>query len=247
MWQSLRKVYLDSRKPADSIFNIYVARPLATPLVIFFEKFKMTPNQVSLLGLLTMLAAGLSWATVFWTETSQINHVVHLWTGLVLLELAYLFDCADGQLARRTGLTSQLGAEFDFLVDEIKAYILVSGLTVYWWATTEHGTEALIWGSGGLLAVASAISMTRFVRSEVVQTDGMVGRQVHGDSASSRQNKTRFWWVLMPARVITQYPQSLPFFVFFEAIDIFIKLYVTLHAVYAVGRLCQLSLRLGLR
>ena len=160
MWQSLRKVYLDSRKPADSVFNICVARPLATPLVIFFEKFKMTPNQVSLFGLLTMLAAGLCWVTVFWTEPSQISNPMHLWAGLVLVELAYLFDCADGQLARRTGLTSRLGAEFDFLVDEIKAYILVFGLSVYWWATTEQGTEALIWGSSGLLAVAAAISMT---------------------------------------------------------------------------------------
>ena len=205
----------------------------------------MTPNQISLLGLWTMLAAGLCWVTVFWTAPAQISNRMHLWAGLVLVELAYLFDCADGQLARRTGLTSRVGAEFDFLVDEIKAYILVLGLSVYWWAVTDQGTEALLWGSSGLLAVAAAISMTRFVRSDVVQGDGMMGQQAHGDSALSRQKKTPFWWVLTPARVITQYPQSLPFFVFFGAIEIFIKLYVSLHVVYAVGRLCQLSLRLG--
>ena len=244
MWQSLRKVYLDSRKPADSIFNIFVARPLATPLVIFFEKIRATPNQVTVLGLGSMIAAALSWLSVIWTNSAAIPDHYHLWGGLFLVELAYLFDCADGQLARRTQQTSLLGAEFDFLVDEVKAYLLIGSLSVYWWATNDKATIALLWGIGGLLALAVALSTTRFIRSANVQADGTMGQHAHGDSAVARSRRGPFWWLLMPARLITQYPQSLPFVVFFGAVDLFVILYTGLHAIYALGRLGQLSVRM---
>src|SRR6185437_15179327 len=37
--------------------------------------------------------------------------------GVVLWQTAYIFDCADGQLARATGKTSAYGASVDIFVD----------------------------------------------------------------------------------------------------------------------------------
>lgn len=244
MWQTLRKVYLSSRKPTDSVFNIWVARPLATPLVIFFEKVGVTPNQVSLMGLVAMISAALVWSSIAWLDQPVVSFKLHLWVGLALVELAYLFDCADGQLARRTNRSSKVGAEFDFLVDELKAYLLLLSLSLFWWASQDRNLEALLWAACGLASLSIALSLTRFVRTEVVQSDGMVGEQTHGDSAKQPTEKRFTWWVMMPARLVTQYPQSLPFFIFFEAVDIFVMLYASLHAVYGIGRLVQVSLRM---
>ena len=37
--------------------------------------------------------------------------------GVVLWQVAYIFDCADGQVARATGKTSSYGASVDVFVD----------------------------------------------------------------------------------------------------------------------------------
>ena len=247
MWQTLRKVYLSSRKPTDSVFNTWVARPLATPLVIFFEKVGVTPNQVSLMGLMSMISAALIWSSIAWLDQPMVSFNFHLWIGLALVELAYLFDCADGQLARRTNRSSKLGAEFDFLVDELKAYLLLLSLSLFWWASQDRIVDALLWAGVGLASLSIALSLTRFVRTEVVQADGMVGEQTHGDSAAQPTEKSLMWWVIRPARLVTQYPQSLPFFIIFEAVDLFVMLYASLHALYGIGRLIQVSFRMASR
>lgn len=243
MWKSLRDVYRDSLKPVDTVFNTYIARPLATPLVLLSEAVGFSPNQVTLTGLLAMFSGA-----VIWVLPLVLGDAVHAYLclvlGLVCVEVAYLFDCADGQLARRTGRTSSLGATLDFLIDEIKAFAMLASLTLYWWSLELSNTEPLVWGIVGLLSLASAISMTRFIRSDAMQQTGLVARAQHGDSAKTRAAKGPFWVVLLPARLMTQYPQSLPFFVLFDRVDVFIMVYTCLHVGYAAGRLAQIFARL---
>jgi phosphatidylglycerophosphate synthase len=51
--------------------------------------------------------------------------------GLVLWQLAYCFDCADGQLARATGKTTPGGAVLDPLIDEVvQTSVLVALISV---------------------------------------------------------------------------------------------------------------------
>ena len=98
--------------------------------------------------------------------------------GLVavgVLELSYCFDCADGMLARYKKLASKAGHLFDFFTDELKAVLLVGALAVRAWRTGGLGLDATLWppgdarfllaGIAGVTVVASAISLTNFVRS----------------------------------------------------------------------------------
>jgi phosphatidylglycerophosphate synthase len=58
------------------------------------------------------------------------NRTALLVSGVVLWQVAYLFDCADGQLARVTGQASTFGAAIDVLVDvavQISVVVAVSG------------------------------------------------------------------------------------------------------------------------
>jgi phosphatidylglycerophosphate synthase len=40
-----------------------------------------------------------------------------VWVGVILWQVAYVFDCADGQVARATGKATPSGARLDVLVD----------------------------------------------------------------------------------------------------------------------------------
>ena len=60
---------------------------------------------------------------------------------MVVLELSYVLDCVDGQLARLRGTSSPVGAHFDFLMDELKAFLLVGATAARLWG--ESGRRAL--------------------------------------------------------------------------------------------------------
>lgn len=157
MWQEIGKVYRDSRKARDIFWNVYVARPAAAPLVWFFaNKTKITPNQVTFMG-----------ATIFLGVIAALVCVPGAWgvVGAALcLELAYLFDCADGQLARITGKSSMVGAYLDFLIDEFKALGLVAAFSVRMWRESGGEPAWLIIGVLGACLVCVATSLTTFVR-----------------------------------------------------------------------------------
>src|SRR5688572_13060272 len=85
----------------------------------------VTPNQITFATLV-----------VFAASTAMLM----LWPGhgglvaaAVVLELSYVLDCVDGQLARWRGTSSPVGAHLDFLMDELKAFLLVAAVGVRLW------------------------------------------------------------------------------------------------------------------
>lgn len=117
MFSNARRIYRESLKPADSLFNLYIARPPAAVIVAALAKTRVTPNQVTIISMLIQIAA------------AAVLIGVPGWVGLLIgvagIELSYVFDCVDGQLARVTGRSSAVGGLFDFLMDELKAYVLI--------------------------------------------------------------------------------------------------------------------------
>ena len=53
-----------------------------------------------------------------------IEGLLGLWIAVLRIELSYIFDCVDGQLARVTK-SSAVGGDLDFMMDELKAYLLI--------------------------------------------------------------------------------------------------------------------------
>ncbi|MFU8804445.1 MAG: CDP-alcohol phosphatidyltransferase family protein [Bradymonadaceae bacterium] len=148
-------VYRSSRKNQDIFWNVYVARPMAAMLVYFLRRTPATPNQITFLGVFVFFGAAA--ALIFWRDP---------WGMLVaalILQLSYLFDCADGQLARLKGMTSEVGSHLDFLMDEIKALVLVAAVGLRLWLVYDE-LWWLIAGMGAVILVAVATSLTTFVR-----------------------------------------------------------------------------------
>ena len=238
MLAEIRRIYRESLKPADSLFNLYLARPLAAPLVAVLAKTPATPNQVTFASIGIMLLAVAAFL--------GLSGPLGLWLGVALVELSYIFDCADGQLARLTGRTSPVGGELDFLMDELKALLLVAAISGRWHLYDEGGALALFAGIGTLVIVGSALCLTKFVRTpEYAQATG-TERQRHGTSAAAAHTrKSPLWPVEMAARLISQYPATLPLFAAFALMDVFLWAYGAVHLLYVGRTTLVLLLKLG--
>ena len=154
-FSDVKEVYHSSVKARDIFWNVYVARPLAAVLVSLLRATPVTPNQISFLGALIFFGAGAVLAL-------RLDHLGFL-IGIGIVELSYLFDCCDGQLARLKGMTSDVGAYLDFFVDEIKAFVLVAAMALRLFHQDSDPTWLLV-GMGGVMLVAVATSLTTFVR-----------------------------------------------------------------------------------
>ncbi|MBO9395500.1 CDP-alcohol phosphatidyltransferase family protein [Shimia sp. R9_2] len=86
---------------------------MATPLV----KAKLTPNQVTFIGLLLVIAVSLAY---LW-HGSPVAY------GLTLI-LAFVFDALDGAVARRRGLSTKAGGYFDAMVDRYQELVVLATL-----------------------------------------------------------------------------------------------------------------------
>ena len=84
--------------------------------------------------------------------------------GAGIIELSYVLDCADGQLARLKGTSSPVGAHLDFLMDELKAFVLVAAVAIRLWMPDRRPALAARGRWLGLVIVAAAISLTTFMR-----------------------------------------------------------------------------------
>src|SRR5688500_14839793 len=89
-------------------------------LAYVFARLRTPPAAVTVLG----GVAGISGAAVLGTATDRGEALL---AGVLLL-LAYTLDCADGQLARATGQTSDRGAWLDATVDAVVIAFLTAAL-----------------------------------------------------------------------------------------------------------------------
>lgn len=198
MLAALKKVYQESRKKEDIAWNTYVARPQAAILVYILARTPLTPNQVSFLGGALFIAAAFVLA-IFQGPWGFL-------AAALLIHVSYLFDCADGQLARLKAMTSEVGAYLDFFIDEIKALLLVgaAGLRLY---LLDGEVYWLFLTIGAVFVVSTATSLTNFIRRPEY-----AGRVIGpGESAKKREMPGTFlgkviWLVEGVARYFIHYP-----------------------------------------
>lgn len=122
--------------------NLYVIHPMSRALVTRLARWGVSPNAVSLAGLALGTGAALSY--------TQYERWPFVALGFVLMIGWHVMDGADGQLARLTGKTSQLGQMLDGFCDH-GTFLLVY-LCLAWAAAQDLG--AWVW----LAAVAAGAS-----------------------------------------------------------------------------------------
>jgi hypothetical protein len=242
--ESSRRVYRETRKKNDQLFNVYVMRPLAAGVVAAIHRTRITPNQVTLVNLAVFLvaaAAFVRWPTV-WGGVAAV----------AILELSYCFDCADGMLARFKKLASKAGHAFDFFTDELKAVLLVGALAVRTWRAGGYGFDARFWEAGdvrfllagiaGVTVIASAISLTNFVRSPEVS-----GREATVEAYYETVEKKGGAGALVTTflRFLNHYPSHIWLWALAGRLDAYMWIWIALNALYLARGWLGLLLRFG--
>jgi len=148
-----------NRAIARKIFRLYIE----SPIVALMVHLKISPNFVTLIGLLIALSS-----------TYFISAGLFACGGLMLLASG-IFDLFDGALARATCKTTIFGALLDSLVDRISEAAILFGLLI--WYLSVHSTlgAILTWAT---LISSFTVSYTR-ARAEglgVSITNGIMTR-----------------------------------------------------------------------
>lgn len=250
MFATIAEVYHRTKKPKDLAFNRYVARPAAAVLVAGLAQSRVTPNQVTFasLALFVLSAFGLALGPGWrW-----------LLMSVAVLELSYVVDMADGQLARWRGTSSPAGAHLDYMADEFKALLLIAALGTRLWLATQQPlwlVEALL----GVVIVACAITLTSFLRRpEVVVATGKAAPAAAGDygqgfvveaAVVTRRSVvgTVVWCAEAVGKFIVHYPTYLWLVALFDRVDVFVHIYLFMNLAYAARSMLVVVWRLGRR
>jgi phosphatidylglycerophosphate synthase len=242
MFAAVVDAYRRTRKPKDILWNRFVARPLAAVVIVPLARTGVTPNQITLATLVVFLVGAAVMAFLpGWRA---------LCVGVVILEISYVLDCADGQLARLKGTSSPVGAHLDFLMDELKAFVLVAAVGVRLWRPA-HDSRWLLEALGGLVVVAGAISLTTFMRRpEYAAATGAAVRQGAGDygegfAAAVPARRSPLALVESVGRFIVHYPSYILFVALANRIDLFLHAYLAMNAAYAARALLSIARALG--
>jgi phosphatidylserine synthase len=244
------EIYRATRKKRDQLFNRYLMRPLAAVLVSLLAATRVTPNQLTLLG-----------AAIFVVAAAMLAGMDGYAGGLyavAMIELSYLFDCADGMLARHKQVASPQGHLFDFFTDELKATLLVAALGLRAWRGGGYGWDMTRWPAGdvrfllatigGLVVVASALSLTTFVRRPEMSGRATPTEAHHegddGDQASA-VGVGLAAAVMTFLRFASHYPSHIWIFALLGHFEIYFWLYGALHAAYLAKGWLGLGLRFG--
>ncbi len=229
------EVYRKTRKVPDLFWNAYVCRPIAAALVSAIAGTRITPNQITLSAVFVALGsvALLLFVPGYWG----------LIAAALVFEFSYVLDCADGMLARWRGVASPVGHLLDFLMDELKAFCLLAAVSVRLFL--EHGdTRFLLLGLFGLVALASGIALTTFVRRPEVTGPASVTTDASAPPSKSLVRRA-VGWVEGGAKFVIHYPSYLLYVAIFGRIELYFLPYIAINALYAARAFAGVAVRFG--
>ena len=106
-----------------------------TPVALFLGRVGLTPNLVTIIGLLIAGVAAYLIGVGLW------------WAGGLVALFAGIFDMFDGALARNTGRASDFGALLDSTIDRVSEAVVLLGVLAYYLAGDNDMGAMLVYGA----------------------------------------------------------------------------------------------------
>ncbi|MEO7032315.1 MAG: CDP-alcohol phosphatidyltransferase family protein [Polyangiaceae bacterium] len=233
---SVLEVYRKTRKVPDLFWNAYVCRPVAAVLVDAVKGTRITPNQITLSAVFVALAS----AALLIVWPGHLGLIV----AAIVFELSYVLDCADGMLARWRGIASPAGHLLDFLMDELKAFCILAAVAVRLFL--EHAdTRFLLLGLFGLVALASGIALTTFIRRPEI-AGAKPATLAEGAAPPARSLGRRgLGLVEGGAKFLIHYPSYILVVALIGRVELYFLPYVAVNALYAVRAFAGVAWRFG--
>ncbi len=127
----------------EEFLDIHFNRPIGYVWALFFNRFGVHPNVVTILSILLGVTAGVMF---------YFPDMKHTITGIVLLMWANHYDSCDGQLARMTGKKTRWGRMLDGFAGDLWFISIYAAICLRltfqplpFGIGAEHGT---VWGIG---------------------------------------------------------------------------------------------------
>lgn len=233
------ETYQKTRKRPDLFWNTYVCRPPAAVIVHLLAGTRVTPNQVTLSAFVVASGAAAMIALLpgYWG----------LLAGVLVFQFSYVLDCVDGMLARFRGIQSPVGHLLDFLMDEIKAFVLLGAVAVRLF-TERQDQKFLVLGIAGLVCLASGIALTTFQRRpEVVAwlSGGSPPAAAPAEPGKSSPLRRLIGIAESAAKFLIHYPSYILYAALAGRIEFYFYPYIAVNALYALRTLLWVAFRFG--
>lgn len=210
---------------------MYVCRPVAAILVDLVKDTRITPNQITLAAVVVAVAS----AVCLLTLPGHQGLVI----AIVVYEASYVLDCADGMLARWRGVQSTPGHLLDFLMDEIKAFVMLGAVAVRLFQERAD-PRFLLLGIGGLVALATGIALTTFQRRPEI-----AGPPGEKSSAPVSLVKRAVRAIESVAKFLIHYPSYILYAALAGHIEYYFYPYIAVNGVYALRAFTGVALTFG--
>ncbi len=106
-----------------------------TPVALLMGRMGLTPNLVTIIGLLIAGVAAYLIGVGLW------------WAGGLVALFAGIFDMFDGALARNTGRASDFGALLDSTIDRVSEAVVLLGVLAYYLASDNDWGAMLVYAA----------------------------------------------------------------------------------------------------
>lgn len=106
-----------------------------TPVALLMSRMGLTPNIVTIIGLLIAGVATYLIGVGLW------------WAGGLVALFAGIFDMFDGALARATGRASDFGALLDSTIDRVSEAVVLLGVLAYYLTSDNDWGAMLVYGA----------------------------------------------------------------------------------------------------
>ncbi len=143
---------------------------LSYPLVILFEKLRITPNMVTFFSLVLGIVS-----ILFLIIKNSTTHF------MIFFFISQLLDYADGTLARKTNNINKSRIDVDHLTDVIKIFITLLGIGYYF-------NLKIIW----ILVTISLILYSIFIRLNSFKKEEFSFKQKNKKIRANFENRFRF-------------------------------------------------------
>ncbi|GAX60898.1 phosphatidylglycerophosphate synthase [Candidatus Scalindua japonica] len=179
--QSSRPVVSDLDSP---IIDRYIIRRISGFITGLIVKTPVTPNQVTILSLVTGITAAL-----FFSHGSRIYTII----AGILYFVSTIFDQCDGEVARFKHMESEFGRAFDIIVDSIVNAGIVAGITVALYKNSGSGFHIII-GVMAITGISISILLATYFGKENKTDTGT-------KEMLDKLNNKDFFYIIMLASV----------------------------------------------
>lgn len=216
----------DIIKKNDSTFAYYFSAQIAYVIVRLIYRTPITPNMCTIASLVLGLLAA-----VVASFGGYANGIF----AILLLNISFILDCCDGQLARARNTSSAFGAWLDAYADRVKDIALLLGFALGYMNEGPHREWILI----ALFCAASA----QFLRTHATHSRELFRLEHEGKKEALRSpialsSQTSQFVKTLRYSILFKIAERVALFTFFAAlhkIEIGIILYGCIEMTYALA------------